>query len=141
MAHQPVSGTLTDDLVPDGRGNDRAPSPDCPVETALAAIGGKWTTLVLRDLSRSALSYSELRAGLPALSDKVLTDRLHHLVEQGLVRRTVHRGAPNRTQYSLTESGQAVRPLLIELHASGTRLQALRQHASTMSSPAGLVRS
>ena len=65
----------------DPTGRTQAPSPDCPVEVALAAIAGRWTTLVLRNLmSGDAYSYTELAASLPSLSDKVLSDRLNALV-------------------------------------------------------------
>ncbi|CAM5348808.1 Transcriptional regulator, HxlR family OS=Tsukamurella paurometabola (strain ATCC 8368 / DSM/ CCUG 35730 / CIP 100753 / JCM 10117 / KCTC 9821 / NBRC 16120/ NCIMB 702349 / NCTC 13040) OX=521096 GN=Tpau_3750 PE=4 SV=1 [Tsukamurella paurometabola] len=118
-------GVAPDDLVPDGRGNQRQPSPDCPVEVALAAISGKWTTLVLRELSRADLTYGELKSALPTVSDKILADRLHALTGRGLVERRVRRGFPNRTRYLLTDAGRAVRPLLVQLHATGTELQRL----------------
>ncbi|RNL82666.1 winged helix-turn-helix transcriptional regulator [Halostreptopolyspora alba] len=126
VAHQTVSGAPVDDLVPDGRGDVGAPSPDCPVEIALAAIAGRWTTLILRDLSRGPLSYGRLKRGLPGLSDKVLSDRLQHLRSQGLVRRTEVRGYPSRTTYTLTAAGHSLRPLLVELYATGTRLARAR---------------
>ena len=122
---------VTDDLVPDGEGNHRAPAPDCPVEVALAAVAGKWTTLILRDLSRNDLSYTDIRNGLPQLSDKVLSDRLDSLVARGLVARTRTATVPPRTAYALTEAGRALRPLLVELHATGTRLRRLTAETAT----------
>ncbi|MET9325405.1 helix-turn-helix domain-containing protein [Tsukamurella sp. NPDC003166] len=117
---------MVDDLVPDGAGNHTAPSADCPVETALAAIAGKWTTLLLRELSRAELTFGGLKDTLPELSDKVLADRLATLVDRGVVDRVVHRGYPNRVAYSLIDAGRELRPLLIELYRTGTRLQSLR---------------
>jgi len=74
MAHQTVSIGWDEELVPTPTGRTQAPSPDCPVEVALAAIAGRWTTLVLRNLmSGDAYSYTELAATLPSLSDKVLS--------------------------------------------------------------------
>jgi len=93
------------------------------VEVALAAVAGRWTTLLLRDLMHGPRSYHQLRDGLPSLSDKVLADRLRQLVAQGLVDRQQQRGFPNRSLYSLTAAGEHIRPLLIELYRTGQRLQ------------------
>jgi DNA-binding HxlR family transcriptional regulator len=120
-----TSGRAWDDeLVPDDAGRTDRPEPDCPVEVALAAISGRWTTLVLRELMGGPLSFSALRAALPQLSDKVLDERLRRLRGQGLVGRRVTEGFPNRVSYDLTPVGVRLRPLLIELYRTGQRLQA-----------------
>lgn len=125
MAHQAVSTLWDADLVPTSNGRTQAPSPDCPVEVSLAAISGRWTTLVLRNLiSGGSHSYSELAASLPQLSDKVLADRLRELVSADLVARTTTGGFPQRTEYRITERGEELRPLLIELYRAGLALQA-----------------
>ncbi|MFE1592186.1 winged helix-turn-helix transcriptional regulator [Nocardia sp. NPDC058705] len=116
-----------DELVPDDGGRTRAPELDCPVEVALAAISGRWTTLVLRELMSGPLSFGELRDRLPALSAKVLTDRLRELEARDLLERRTLRGFPVRTSYDLTACGQALRPLLIELYRTGNTLAVLRQ--------------
>ncbi|GAB3118185.1 hypothetical protein GCM10027055_31420 [Janibacter alkaliphilus] len=122
MAHQAVSA-WDDELVPTADGRTRAPSPDCPVEVALAAVSGRWTTLVLRNLlSGDSHSFSGLAASLPTLSDKVLTDRLRQLVSAGLVERTTTKGVPRRTTYRVTARGEELRPLLIELYRTGLAL-------------------
>lgn len=125
MAHQTVSPRWDQELVPTSSGQTCAPTPDCPVEVSLAAIAGRWTTLVLRDLmTTGSLSYSQLAGNLPQLSDKVLTDRLGELVANGLVQRRVSAGFPRRTHYRLTARGLELRPLLIELYRTGVALQA-----------------
>jgi len=86
------------------------PEPGCPVEIALAAVGGRWTTLLLRDLMHGPHSFGEIRAGLPSLSDKVLSDRLSQQRSQGLIDRHEEPGLPTRTTYSLTEAGEHLRP-------------------------------
>ncbi|WFR72090.1 helix-turn-helix domain-containing protein [Prescottella defluvii] len=101
------------------------PESTCPVEAALAAVSGRWTSLVLRDLMHGPRSFGQLSLGLPELSDKVLADRLSSLVDRGLVRRRVLAGFPSRTEYSLTDAGATLRPLLIELYRTGERLQEL----------------
>lgn len=124
MAHQTHSRRPWDPgLVPSPAGRTLRPEPSCPVEVALAAISGRWTTLVLRDLMHGPRSYSELRAGLPTVSDKVLSDRLAHLQQHGLVERQRNPGFPPRTRYHLTEAGHGLRPLLLELHRTGQQLQ------------------
>jgi DNA-binding HxlR family transcriptional regulator len=117
--------TFDDELVPDARGRTSRPEPTCPVEVALAAISGRWMTLVLRELMAGPLSFTELRASLPDLSAKVLTERLGDLTSKGLAVREEHPGFPSRTTYQLTPAGLALRPLLVELYRSGSALLAL----------------
>lgn len=123
VAHQTVSG-WDRELVPDASGQVARPTDSCPVEVALAAISGRWTTLVLRELMTGPRSFGELAAHLPALSDKVLTERLARLRRQGLVDREVSRGFPSRTTYTLTPAGTQLRPLLVELYRTGLAIQA-----------------
>ncbi|WP_169730952.1 winged helix-turn-helix transcriptional regulator [Lentzea kentuckyensis] len=75
------------------------------MEVALSAISGRWATLVLRDLMPGPRSFSQLRAGLPTLSAKVLTERLEGLVARGLVSCSRSPGFPVRTSYALTPAG------------------------------------
>lgn len=110
------------ELVPDARGRTVRPSPDCPVEVALAAVSGRWATLVLRELMHGACSFGDLRDRLPGLTAKVLTERLRELEARGLVDRTAVAAFPVRTQYALTPAGTALRPLLLELYRTGAAL-------------------
>ncbi|MET9626867.1 helix-turn-helix domain-containing protein [Lentzea sp. NPDC006480] len=98
------------------------PTADCPVEVALAAVSGRWATLVLRNLLHGPQSFSSLRASLPSLSAKVLTERLDSLVAQGLVSCTRSPGFPVRTSYAVTSRGLLLRPLLVELYRTGEAL-------------------
>ncbi|GGP74408.1 winged helix-turn-helix transcriptional regulator [Streptomyces calvus] len=99
-------------LPDDPRAHVTAPTPDCPVEITLAALHGRWTTLVIRELLRGDRSYSDLRAALPRLSDKVLSDRLAQLVEAGVVERNRRPGWPPRVRYALTPNGHRLGPVL-----------------------------
>lgn len=91
----------------------------------MAAVSGRWTTLVLRNLfSGGTCSWTELAQSLPQLSDKVLAERLGELVAARLVERTVTSAFPRRTAYRVTERGAELRPLLIELYRTGMALQA-----------------
>ena len=111
-------------LVPDARGETARPEPTCPVEVALAAIGGRWTTLVLRELMHHDRSFTELRDALPTLSAKVLTERLGALTDRGLVGCSRISGFPSRVVYRLTPAGRALRPLLVQLYRTGAEILA-----------------
>ncbi|WP_031070108.1 winged helix-turn-helix transcriptional regulator [Streptomyces sp. NRRL WC-3742] len=123
MGHQTETGRPWDEeLVPDERGRTGNPEQGCPVEVALAAIAGRWTTLVLRELMHGPASYGELRERLPRISPKVLAERLRALEDRELVVRERVRGFPVRTSYGLTPRGEALRPLLVELYRTGSAL-------------------
>ncbi|WP_079143710.1 winged helix-turn-helix transcriptional regulator [Streptomyces luteocolor] len=112
MTHRTVSG-VRPGLPDDVRAEVAAPSPACPVEITLAALRGRWTTLVVRELlRRDRHAYGELAAALPELSDKVLSERLAQLVGAGVVRRTRTAGWPSTVSYELTSRGRELGPVL-----------------------------
>lgn len=119
--------------MPGVEGRTSRPEPDCPVEVALAAVSGRWTTLILRELTHGPCSFGGLRARLPTLTAKVLADRLGELTSRGLVARTQLQGYPVRTRYRLTPAGLALRPLLIALYRTGTAVQVLVRQAAEVS--------
>src|SRR3954470_6083493 len=94
----------------------------CGVELTLEIIGGKWKPVILAHLKEGALRYRELRARIPGLSDKMLTQRLKDLEAAGLVRRgkSGGRGAPS--SYELTPRAQSLRPALQSLNDWGERV-------------------
>ncbi|MFG2056860.1 winged helix-turn-helix transcriptional regulator [Micromonospora sp. NPDC048930] len=108
--------------MPDQRGATRRPESSCPVEVALAAVGGRWTTLVLRELMHGPRTFSQLQAALPDLSAKVLSERLAALTRQRLIEAERIRSFPPRTCYRLTRAGVRLRPLLVELYRTGDAL-------------------
>ncbi len=81
---------------------------DCPVERPLDVIGGKWTVLLLHELQGGTRRFGELRAALPGISPKTLTERLRALEEQRIVERTIHPEIPPRVEYALTERGRTL---------------------------------
>ena len=95
--------------------------PECTVERALEVIGGKWTSLILRELLRGTRRFGELRAGLEGISPKTLTDRLRDLEASGVVTRTVHPEIPPRVEYALTEKGEALRGVVEAMAEWGAR--------------------
>lgn len=93
--------------------------PACPVETTLSLIGDKWKVLILRDLSAGTLRFGELRRTVGDVSQKVLTASLRQMEADGLVHREVFAEVPPRVEYSLTELGESLRPVLGAIEAWG----------------------
>lgn len=86
--------------------------PDCPVETTLMLISDKWKVLVLRDLMPGTKRFGELKKSIGSVSQKVLTAQLRQMEENGLVIRTVYPEVPPRVEYTLTELGYSLKPIL-----------------------------
>ena len=86
--------------------------PACPVETTLTLIGDKWKVLILRDLMSGTKRFGELKKSIGTVSQKVLTAQLRDMEANGLVHRDVYAEVPPRVEYSLTELGQSLKPIL-----------------------------
>lgn len=86
--------------------------PACPVETTLTLIGDKWKVLILRDLMSGIKRFGELKKSIGKVSQKVLTAQLRDMEVNGLVHREVYAEVPPRVEYSLTELGQSLKPIL-----------------------------
>lgn len=86
--------------------------PACPVETTLTLIGDKWKALILRDLMSGTKRFGELKKSIGTVSQKVLTAQLRDMEANGLVHRDVYAEVPPRVEYSLTELGQSLKPIL-----------------------------
>ena len=86
--------------------------PACPVETTLTLIGDKWKVLVLRDLMPGKKRFGELKKSIGNVSQKVLTAQLRDMENSGLLTRTVYAEVPPRVEYSLTELGKSLKPIL-----------------------------
>lgn len=86
--------------------------PACPVETTLTLIGDKWKVLILRDLLTGTKRFGELKKSIGNVSQKVLTAQLRDMEESGLIHRKVYAEVPPRVEYSLTELGQSLKPIL-----------------------------
>ena len=86
--------------------------PACPVETTLTLIGDKWKVLILRDLIPGTKRFGELKKSIDTVSQKVLTAQLRDMEANGLVHREVYAEVPPRVEYSLTELGQSLKPIL-----------------------------
>lgn len=86
--------------------------PACPVETTLTLIGNKWKVLILRDLMPGTKRFGELKKSIGSVSQKVLTAQLRDMEADGLVTRTVYPEVPPRVEYSLTDLGMSLQPIL-----------------------------
>ena len=91
---------------------EREELPECDVATTVQIIGNKWKLLIMRNLLMRPWRFNELRKSLDGVSQKVLTDSLRQLESDGIILRTVYPEVPPRVEYSLTELGESMRPVL-----------------------------
>nr|WP_092074679.1 helix-turn-helix domain-containing protein [Dendrosporobacter quercicolus]NSL47649.1 helix-turn-helix transcriptional regulator [Dendrosporobacter quercicolus DSM 1736]SDN08211.1 transcriptional regulator, HxlR family [Dendrosporobacter quercicolus] len=84
----------------------------CSMELTLNLIGGKWKSLILWYLGEKTMRFSELRRALPQVTQKMLTQQLRELEDHGLVNRFVYTQIPPKVEYSLTEAGKSLMPIL-----------------------------
>ena len=94
--------------------------PDCPVEMTLQLIGDKWKVLILRDLMTGTKRFSELKKSLNGITQKVLTANLRSMEESGLLTRKVYPEVPPKVEYTLTETGYSLKPILDSMMIWGT---------------------
>lgn len=93
--------------------------PDCPVATTVSLIGSKWKLLILRNLLVRPWRFNELRKSLDGISQKVLTDSLRSMEEDGIITRTVYPEVPPRVEYALSEIGESMRPIIKSMEEFG----------------------
>ena len=86
--------------------------PVCPVATAVSLVGGKWKLLIIRNLLARPWRFNALKKDLDGISQKVLTDNLRSMEEDGLILRTVYPEVPPRVEYSLSSLGESLKPIL-----------------------------
>ena len=94
--------------------------PECPVATTVQLIGSKWKLLILRNLRVRAWRFNELHKNLEGVSQKVLTDSLRSMEADGIVVRTAYAEVPPRVEYSLSELGQSMIPIINAMESWGT---------------------
>lgn len=94
-------------------------SPGCPVEAALSLISGKWKAVVLWHLLQGKLRFNEIRRRLPEVTQRMLTNQLRELEADGFIIRTVYPQVPPKVEYSLSERGRSLEPVLLALKTWG----------------------
>lgn len=98
--------------------------PACPVETTLMLIGNKWKVLILRDLLPGTKRFGELKKSIGSVSQKVLTAQLRDMEDKGFVHRHVYAEVPPRVEYSLTDLGKSLKPILDSMRVWGEEYKA-----------------
>ena len=93
----------------------------CPVDVAIKVIGGKWKPIILHHLLETPKRYGELKRLIPDITEKMLTQQLRELEQTELVQRKIYHQVPPKVEYSLTEYGQTLRRILLELGVWGQR--------------------
>ena len=104
--------------------------PACPVATTVALIGSKWKLLILRNLMARPWRFNELKKDLNGVSQKVLTDSMRSLEEDGIVTRTVYPEVPPRVEYALSDLGESMRPIIDVMQRWGLEYQARMRQKS-----------
>ena len=106
--------------------------PECPVATTVQLIGNKWKLLILRNLRMRPWRFNELQKSLKGISQKVLTESLRSMEADGIIVRTIYAEVPPRVEYSLSELGETMRPILDAMEKWGNdykaSLKATSQH-------------
>ena len=97
--------------------------PACPVETTLMLISNRWNVLILRDLMEGPKRFGELKKSLGNISQKVLTANLRAMEENGLLIRTVYAQVPPKVEYTLTDTGYSLKPVLDAMVQWGIKYQ------------------
>ena len=93
--------------------------PACPVATTVQLIGSKWKLLIMRNLLARPWRFNELRKDLDGISQKVLTDSLRSMEQDGIITRTVYPEVPPRVEYALSELGEFMRPIINAMEVWG----------------------
>lgn len=97
--------------------------PECPVATTVQLIGNKWKLLIIRNLQMRPWRFNELQRSLEGISQKVLTDNLRALEQDGIITRTVYAEVPPRVEYALSPLGESMRPILTAMKIWGEAYQ------------------
>lgn len=89
---------------------------NCPVERTLKVIGGRWKVLILRELFPGVRRFGQLHRALSGITQKMLTQQLRELEEDGIIHREVYLQVPPKVEYSLTTLGESLKPIIDSMH-------------------------
>lgn len=99
--------------------SNEKPLPACPVETTLSLISDKWTVVIIRDLLTGTKRFNELMRSVTGITQKVLTSHLRNMEANGLLVRKVYPEIPTKVEYTLTETGYSLKPILDAMYTWG----------------------
>lgn len=121
-----MSTTITEIRSPDSSIQTSTQNPiqgklTCAVETTLKVIGGRWKVLILRELLVGMQRFNQLHRSLPGITQKMLTQQLRELEEDGIIHRQVYPQVPPKVEYSLTPLGASLNPVLEAMHEWGLK--------------------
>ena len=102
--------------------------PECPVALTVSLIGNKWKLLIIRNLRMRPWRFNELHKNLEGISQKVLTDNLRSMEQDGIITRTVYPEVPPRVEYALSELGQSMSPIIDSMKEWGENYQKRIKH-------------
>jgi DNA-binding HxlR family transcriptional regulator len=94
---------------------------NCPVERTLEVIGGRWKVLILRELFPGVKRFGQLHRALHGITQKMLTQQLREMEEDGIIHREVYLQVPPKVEYSLTHLGESLKPIIDAMHEWGVR--------------------
>jgi DNA-binding HxlR family transcriptional regulator len=95
----------------------------CPIELTIGVIGGRWKVLILQELLKGSRRFNELHRALPNITQKMLTQQLREMEDDGIVHREIFPQVPPRVDYSLTELGESLKPIFDIMHEWGVKQQ------------------
>ena len=101
---------------------ERGKKENCPAEITLAMISGRWKLLIWRELFSGVKRFNELQRSLTGITQKMLTQHLREMEADGLVNRKIYAEIPPKVEYSLTETGKSLQPLIEKMHELGMQL-------------------
>lgn len=93
----------------------------CPVERTLEVIGGRWKVLILRELFQGVKRFGQLHRALHGITQKMLTQQLREMEQDGIIHREVYLQVPPKVEYSLTPLGESLKPIIDVMHEWGVR--------------------
>lgn len=100
--------------------------PQCPVATTVSLIGNKWKLLIIRNLLVGKARFKDLKNGIEGISQKVLTDNLRSMEEDGLIIRTSYPEIPPRVEYELSDLGNSLRPIIQSMQTWGEEYKKMK---------------
>lgn len=100
---------------------------ECPVAITVQLIGSKWKLLIMRNLFQRPWRFNELKRALPGISQKVLTDSLRSMEQDGIITRTVYPEIPAHVEYNLSEIGKSMWPIIQAMEQWGKAYQKMIQ--------------